>query len=163
MGFVFAPVFVIFRRAGVLVFNRSKARPVQALLAPHGRLGGGRLRRRAGRLPRRYHRRPMSRSKTTYACNECGAASARWLGKCPSCGAWNSLVETVAQAPAGDGKNRLGERLHHTPMYLRAIIQDMILNSALSLGEAAAYHMAKINSVQAEAGQWAQMKPLERS
>lgn len=50
----------------------------------------------------------MSRSKTTYACNECGAASARWLGKCPSCGAWNSLVETVAQAPAGGGKNRLG-------------------------------------------------------
>ena len=50
----------------------------------------------------------MSRSKTTYACNEGGAASARWLGKCPSCGAWNSLVETVAQAPAGGGKNRLG-------------------------------------------------------
>ena len=57
----------------------------------------------------------------------------------------------------------LFERLHHTPMYLRAIIQDMILNPALSLGEAAAYRMAEINSVQAEAGQWAQMKPLERA
>ncbi|MDO5087744.1 MAG: DNA repair protein RadA, partial [Comamonadaceae bacterium] len=32
----------------------------------------------------------------------------RWLGKCPACGAWNALVETVAEAPAPGGKNRLG-------------------------------------------------------
>ncbi|ASP16865.1 hypothetical protein HMPREF9120_00624 [Neisseria sp. oral taxon 020 str. F0370] len=57
----------------------------------------------------------------------------------------------------------LFERLYHTPMYLRAIIQDMILNPALNLEEAAAYRMAEIGSVQAEAGQWAQMKPLERA
>ena len=48
MGLVFAPVFVIFRRAGALVFNRSKARPAQALLALHGGLDGGRLKRRRG-------------------------------------------------------------------------------------------------------------------
>ena len=51
----------------------------------------------------------MTRSKTSFSCNECGAASARWLGRCPACGAWNSLVETVAAAPAaGAGRNRLG-------------------------------------------------------
>ena len=33
--------------------------------------------------------------RTTYACTECGAASPRWVGRCPGCGSWNSLVEEV--------------------------------------------------------------------
>ena len=49
----------------------------------------------------------MAKDKSTYLCNECGASSPRWLGKCPGCGAWNSLVESVAE-PASAGKNRLG-------------------------------------------------------
>ncbi|PRD64097.1 DNA repair protein RadA [Malikia granosa] len=48
----------------------------------------------------------MAKEKTLYVCNECGGSSTRWLGKCPSCNAWNSLVETVAEAPSGS-KNRL--------------------------------------------------------
>jgi DNA repair protein RadA/Sms len=35
--------------------------------------------------------------KTQYLCQQCGAASPKWAGQCPSCDAWNSLVETVAQ------------------------------------------------------------------
>ena len=42
----------------------------------------------------------MAKDKTLYTCNDCGATTPRWLGKCPSCGAWNSLVETVAETPA---------------------------------------------------------------
>jgi len=34
--------------------------------------------------------------RTTYLCQQCGAASPKWAGQCPSCGAWNALVETVA-------------------------------------------------------------------
>jgi DNA repair protein RadA/Sms len=48
----------------------------------------------------------MAKDKTLYACNECGGTTPRWLGKCPHCNAWNSLVETVAEAPAAS-KNRL--------------------------------------------------------
>jgi DNA repair protein RadA/Sms len=33
--------------------------------------------------------------RTTYSCSECGAASPRWVGRCPACGSWNSLVEEV--------------------------------------------------------------------
>ena len=50
----------------------------------------------------------MAKDKSIYTCNECGATSPRWLGKCPGCGAWNTLVESVAEAPAAAGKNRLG-------------------------------------------------------
>ena len=48
----------------------------------------------------------MAKDKTLYACNECGGTSPRWLGKCPHCGAWNSLVEVVAEAHTAS-KNRL--------------------------------------------------------
>ena len=33
------------------------------------------------------------REKTVYCCRECGFETANWAGKCPSCGAWNSLAE----------------------------------------------------------------------
>ncbi|HSV44742.1 MAG TPA: DNA repair protein RadA, partial [Ramlibacter sp.] len=47
----------------------------------------------------------MAKEKTSYSCNECGGSSPRWLGKCPHCEAWNTLVETVAES-AGPAKNR---------------------------------------------------------
>ncbi|MFT4241780.1 MAG: DNA repair protein RadA [Acidovorax sp.] len=48
----------------------------------------------------------MAKDKTIFTCTECGGASPRWLGKCPACGAWNTLVESVAESTA-PGKNRL--------------------------------------------------------
>jgi len=49
----------------------------------------------------------MAKDKTLYACHACGGTTPRWLGKCPHCNAWNSLVETVADAPSPPSKNRL--------------------------------------------------------
>ncbi|MBB4843370.1 DNA repair protein RadA/Sms [Paucibacter oligotrophus] len=46
-----------------------------------------------------------TKDKSIYTCSECGGTSAKWLGRCPSCGAWNTLVEGVAEA-GGGGKNR---------------------------------------------------------
>jgi len=44
----------------------------------------------------------MAKIKTVYLCSECGADSPKWLGKCPSCGAWNSYIEeVVSKEPAG--------------------------------------------------------------
>src|SRR3990167_8243570 len=33
-----------------------------------------------------------------YVCQQCGYESTGWMGKCPECGTWNSLVETVVQS-----------------------------------------------------------------
>ena len=43
----------------------------------------------------------MAKIKTRYVCNNCGSVSSRWLGRCPQCGEWNTMVEeTVApEAP----------------------------------------------------------------
>jgi DNA repair protein RadA/Sms len=35
--------------------------------------------------------------RTTYACADCGSSTPRWVGRCPSCGAWNTLVEEVVE------------------------------------------------------------------
>jgi DNA repair protein RadA/Sms len=43
----------------------------------------------------------MSKSRTTFVCQSCGAVSPRWQGRCDACGAWNSLVEEGA--PSGIG------------------------------------------------------------
>ena len=37
----------------------------------------------------------MAKVKTVYVCSECGADSPKWIGKCPSCNAWNTYVEEV--------------------------------------------------------------------
>ncbi len=48
----------------------------------------------------------MAKPKTIYTCTECGGTAPRWLGQCPSCKAWNTLEETVAEPAAAAGKNR---------------------------------------------------------
>ncbi|HEX6462952.1 MAG TPA: DNA repair protein RadA [Vicinamibacterales bacterium] len=53
------------------------------------------------------------KSKTVYACQECGAQSQKWLGRCPECGAWNSLVEEQplpVVAGAGAAASAAGNR-----------------------------------------------------
>jgi DNA repair protein RadA/Sms len=45
--------------------------------------------------------------RAVFACQECGYESTKWLGRCPGCSAWNSLVEERMGPPAG-GRRRLG-------------------------------------------------------
>ncbi|MDO4706470.1 MAG: DNA repair protein RadA [Comamonadaceae bacterium] len=51
----------------------------------------------------------MAREKSHYVCSACGATSPRWLGRCPGCETWNSLVETASAPPARESKNRLSK------------------------------------------------------
>jgi DNA repair protein RadA/Sms len=44
----------------------------------------------------------VAKPRSSYSCTECGARHARWLGRCPSCGGWSTLVEqSDAPAPRG--------------------------------------------------------------
>ena len=40
----------------------------------------------------------MAKDKTQFSCSECGGSSPKWLGKCPHCGAWNTLQEVRAES-----------------------------------------------------------------
>lgn len=39
----------------------------------------------------------MAKTKSVYVCQNCGAEAAKWVGKCPSCGEWNTYVEEVVR------------------------------------------------------------------
>ena len=46
-------------------------------------------------------------AKSSFVCQNCGGVSTRWVGKCPSCGEWNTLVEETDAGPApGSGITR---------------------------------------------------------
>lgn len=50
------------------------------------------------------------RTRTVYACTECGGQAPKWQGQCPSCGAWNTLVESLAAPVATRFESVAGTR-----------------------------------------------------
>ena len=51
------------------------------------------------------------KTKTVFVCGECGYESAKWYGKCPNCGEWNSMAEQVVQS----AKNSKATPLNRAP------------------------------------------------
>ncbi|KRN28279.1 DNA repair protein RadA [Liquorilactobacillus mali] len=49
----------------------------------------------------------MVKIKTQYVCQDCGYSSPRYLGRCPNCGAWNTLVEEVEKSNKTNKKTRV--------------------------------------------------------
>ena len=47
----------------------------------------------------------MAKDKTVYVCSYCGQESAKWIGKCPACGQWNTFKEL--RVPADTGRSSL--------------------------------------------------------
>ncbi|HLE51621.1 MAG TPA: DNA repair protein RadA [Anaerolineales bacterium] len=78
----------------------------------------------------------MPKTHTQYVCQQCGRRSARDMGRCPQCGAWNSMVEEVV-APAaarakGAGRGLLGGS---APLRLSEIGEDVEERLPLPIGE----------------------------
>lgn len=46
----------------------------------------------------------MAKSRVVYTCTECGASEPKWQGQCPSCMAWNTLVESVEESTASTNR-----------------------------------------------------------
>ena len=51
------------------------------------------------------------KKKTVFVCQDCGYEVPKWLGKCPGCGAWNTMVEEVVTPEAGSSSGSGGLRL----------------------------------------------------
>jgi DNA repair protein RadA/Sms len=50
----------------------------------------------------------MAKAKTHHTCQTCGFQAAKWMGKCPDCGGWNTLVEEVEEKSASDTRPAWG-------------------------------------------------------
>ena len=61
-------------------------------------------------------------AKTIYTCRECGGANPKWLGKCPHCGAWNTLEEGLAE-PSAARANRFQALARSQPVATLADIE----------------------------------------
>ena len=51
----------------------------------------------------------MAKIKTVYSCTECGGQSPKWQVQCPSCNAWNTLVEAITEPVATNRYAALSE------------------------------------------------------
>ncbi|VBB08497.1 dna repair protein rada signature [Lucifera butyrica] len=58
----------------------------------------------------------MLKRKTVYVCQECGYDSSKWLGRCPGCGAWNTLVEEVVSSAGTKAGLTLGLSNNERPV-----------------------------------------------
>ena len=81
----------------------------------------------------------MAREKTCFACTACGYETARWVGRCPGCGAWNTMEESVVAAPAKAAA--AAKPLRQRPgsgaqaMLLRDIPEDAAARLSTGIGE----------------------------
>lgn len=68
----------------------------------------------------------MAKAKTVYICSNCGAQSPKWIGKCNSCGEWNTYQEEIIQSSSGN-RNYLsrskeaGPKVSEKPKLLREV------------------------------------------
>ncbi|WP_340113322.1 DNA repair protein RadA [Maribellus mangrovi] len=73
----------------------------------------------------------MAKTKSIYTCQNCGAQSPKWMGRCNSCGEWNTLVEEVVVKKQSSGK--LSVQLSgNQPLTLDKV--EAAKNSRISLG-----------------------------
>lgn len=49
----------------------------------------------------------MAKLKSLYVCSECGYESAKWYGKCPGCGEWNTISEEIPVSASSKGNKKL--------------------------------------------------------
>ena len=81
----------------------------------------------------------MAKEKTLFACTACGYETAKWVGKCPGCSAWNTMEEAaVITGTAGKAAKVAARQRPGTgaaPMLLGDIPEDVTLRISTGIGE----------------------------
>ncbi|MCH4166811.1 MAG: DNA repair protein RadA [Megasphaera sp.] len=78
----------------------------------------------------------MAKSKIRYVCSNCGSISSRWLGRCPQCGEWNTMIEEQQPAqvpPAAAHRQRSGDGCKAAS--LQDIAMEKMTRIATGIGE----------------------------
>ena len=83
----------------------------------------------------------LAKEKVVFACTACGFETAKWSGKCPGCGAWNTMEEATAfiGAAAGGKAGKLAAKQRPgtgaSPMLLSDIPEDVTVRVSTGIGE----------------------------
>ncbi len=78
----------------------------------------------------------MAKARLQYVCESCGATAIKWSGQCPSCGEWNTLVETVVE-PQKEPSLARSWTPRSRPQRLPEIQSDQFRRLPVSIGELA--------------------------
>jgi DNA repair protein RadA/Sms len=75
----------------------------------------------------------MAKQRTVYVCQACGAQSPKWMGRCPDCGEWNSMVEEHAakETTSTVEKLRAGSQTAPRPITAIEASQDFRFSSSI--------------------------------
>ena len=81
----------------------------------------------------------MAKEKTLFACTACGFETAKWTGKCPGCGAWNTMEEGAVPVSFGKGSKTPAARQRPgtgaAAMLLRDIPEDVTVRTSTGVNE----------------------------
>lgn len=77
----------------------------------------------------------MAKTKTIFYCTECGNETPKWQGRCPACGAWNTMEEHI-EKPAAAGKAKSAPvGMSRNPQKLREVDTDGEIRFSTGMGE----------------------------
>ena len=62
--------------------------------------------------------------KNLYVCSECGYETAKWFGKCPGCGEWNTMTEEVRETVRSKAASPVRARPSAVPMPITQITTE---------------------------------------
>jgi DNA repair protein RadA/Sms len=77
----------------------------------------------------------LAKTTTRYVCQQCGSAQAKWMGRCPDCGEWNTLVETVVESKSARAGMASAQASRNQPRLLRDVASDGFARISLAMGE----------------------------
>lgn len=73
----------------------------------------------------------MAKAKTVFFCKECGYETAKWLGQCPGCRQWNTLVEEKTVTSTGKKTVRPGKRPKMTGLFEVSMEEEERMSSGI--------------------------------
>ena len=74
----------------------------------------------------------MGRSTSQFICQQCNYQNARWFGRCPECGSWNTAVETLLRSRTSEGQARNTKQISDTKPVKLTEITDTQTKRALT-------------------------------
>jgi DNA repair protein RadA/Sms len=80
----------------------------------------------------------MAKIKTRYVCQACGSTQPKWMGRCPDCGEWNTLVETIVEEGRSSAVSAAARQAlvgRNAPQALAAISADSYQRTLLPMEE----------------------------
>lgn len=76
----------------------------------------------------------MSKIKTKYACQSCGYESPKWMGKCPGCNSWNTMVEEI-ETKSAPNRNTIGSGVKQAALPLTQVASEEEPRYDTTIGE----------------------------